>query len=1099
MPLLPLALTLTIFLFASRPSTLLAAGSSVGVNATHIIIGQTAPLLADAGIRVSAGMRAAFEEANVAGGVQSRNLTVLALDDGYVTARAVANYATLLNKTLLLANVYGSSINVALAPLVEQDNMPNVGVLTGTAATRFPFREQMINFQSGFWDNMVVHAILLVERLRVQQIGCIYQDDAFGQPALSALTAALTYVGLQLAVTASYPSGSLAIEAAVEAIAARFPPVQAVVLLSLEDQSVKFLRLFAQDNRTDPDCVFLTLGNAVSSNFPYRMDPQLWPKFYFTHVVPPMDYPGLRVMADFLKAAAQYIPPNLVDHISLQTYMVARFIVQVLRGIPGEITRQAFLDEVYNTRLFDLGGVLVGMYGRNFTNCEKAVCASSIGMRATYVARLNLTTGKMRYDTSIGERSFAITELSYPVTKIVRPVLLGQLLPLDDPVWRAVAEAIGQQLQSAFAALNAAGGVDGRPVQLLQRWYSGDATAAAAALATKYPLLALVGSVVNQSSALQVAPAQIGTYQTDPLASQAPYKYTEVQVQASLALELMALASFANKLGAPVHLRAPATAAGQVALRAMVQSLNSLQKRPASSVAYAAAADALQGLGAGTVIAVGSDADVTAWFQALAALPQLRLLVPSPRAVHLLGTLNVGEYPQASRFHYPYMFGAVALSVAPGPELNDAVLYGQVLGGVLRGVLEKSGNKSTPYSTTPQVLNAVYGSQHKSNGVVLGPYYSTFCTGDDQTPTDCECNEGVRQVTVLTALRQPQPVKFTYALATCHVVYAELIAPASSGQWFIGVIAGVGVGVLLLLLLSWWVVRRGQRDNSAAPKNSAERFCIVFTDIQASTYLWATIPDIMAVALHTHHTIIRRLLAKHRLYEVKTIGDSFMCAGSSPASAVEFALHLQRELHAHDWGTDRIDTAYLLQFQDDGEDKWSDSHGGWNGLRVRVGIHYERGEVYLDPVTKGYDYYGTVVNTASRVEAVCHGGQVGITQAVYDAVKGEFPGAVLTDLGMQVLRGLGEPVHLYQLVPSELSDRAFPPLRLEYAGTVDNHGRPPGEQSLAGPYPRKAVVPDGDSGTVSPSNGVRNNAPTATSSCWVDTHPMVRSGQLTAE
>lgn len=38
------------------------------------------------------------------------------------------------------------------------------------------------------------------------------------------------------------------------------------------------------------------------------------------------------------------------------------------------------------------------------------------------------------------------------------------------------------------------------------------------------------------------------------------------------------------------------------------------------------------------------------------------------------------------------------------------------------------------------------------------------------------------------------------------------------------------------------------------------------------------------------------------------------------------------------------------------------------------------------------DYYGTVVNTAARVEAVCHGGQIGITQDVYDELEGEFPG-----------------------------------------------------------------------------------------------------------
>eukprot|EP00667_Euglena_gracilis_P002787 EG_transcript_2793 len=878
MPLLHLVAALAVWLLPGLPPALGAAGNAVGVNATHIVIGQSVALSglqAESGFRLVAGLSTAFAEANAAGGVQARNLTLLSLDDGYLVANATVNFATLQNRTLLLAAVYGSSINAALVPLVVQANMPNVGPYTGVASTRFPFREQLVNVQASITDNMVVQAILIVQNLRVQRVAVFYQNDSFGQTALVGMSAALTYVGLEVAVAAPYPSGSLAIEAAVETIAAQSPPVQVVVLASLEDQSVKFINLFTQDNRTDPNCAYFLLSTAVSASFPNRTSRRYWPNMYFTHVVPPLDTPGLHVVADFLNAAALYMPSNLMDHLSFQAYFIGRFIVQVLRGIPGDITRQSFLDELYTTRLYALGGVLVGMYSRNFSGCERVVCDSSIGLRTVYPATLDLSTGVMQYNASLGTYSYSVTELSYPVTNVVRPLLFGQLLPTDDAVWRRVAEAIGEQLQTAFTKLNAAGGVDGRPVQLLQQYYAGDATAAAAALANKYPLLAFVGSVVNQSSALQpYAAAQIGTYQTDPPASQAPYNYTEVQVQASLALELMALAAFAYKLGATVHLRAPDTAAGHTALQAMVASLNSLQQQPASTATFATSAEALQGLSAGTVIAVGSDADVAAWFSALADLPQLRLLVPSPRAVHLQGTLNVAQYAQADRLHYPYMFSTSDLSVISGPEVTDAVLYGSLLGGVLTTVLEKSGNSSIPYSTITQVLNALYGSQFKVNGVTLGPYYSTSCAGD--AAADCECNEGVRSLAVLTVTRVAQPVAFTYALATCDVQYVALIVPPGAGLWYVGVIVGVVVGLALLGLVGWWLVRRGQRDHSSAPKNSAERFCILFTDIQASTHLWATIPDIMAVVLHVHHTMIRKLLAKHRLYEVKTIGDSFM-------------------------------------------------------------------------------------------------------------------------------------------------------------------------------------------------------------------------------
>ena len=43
------------------------------------------------------------------------------------------------------------------------------------------------------------------------------------------------------------------VEAAVEAIAGAQPPVQVVVLASLEAQNIKFIQLFRQDPRTRPN------------------------------------------------------------------------------------------------------------------------------------------------------------------------------------------------------------------------------------------------------------------------------------------------------------------------------------------------------------------------------------------------------------------------------------------------------------------------------------------------------------------------------------------------------------------------------------------------------------------------------------------------------------------------------------------------------------------------------------------------------------------------------------------------------------------------------------------------------------------------------
>ena len=109
-------------------------------------------------------------------------------------------------------------------------------------------------------------------------------------------------------------------------------------------------------------------------------------------------------------------------------------------------------------------------------------------------------------------------------------------------------------------------------------------------------------------------------------------------------------------------------------------------------------------------------------------------------------------------------------------------------------------------------------------------------------------------------------------------------------------------------------------------------------------------------------------------------------------------------------------------------------HSLWRGLRVRVGIHCGYGEIRKDPTTQGYDYFGTIVNTAARVEGVGHGGQTLVTAELCQRLGEGFvvgSGWAQVSLGPQSLRGLDEKVVLMQLLPTTLAGRRFPALRLD--------------------------------------------------------------------
>jgi class 3 adenylate cyclase len=391
---------------------------------------------------------------------------------------------------------------------------------------------------------------------------------------------------------------------------------------------------------------------------------------------------------------------------------------------------------------------------------------------------------------------------------------------------------------------------------------------------------------------------------------------------------------------------------------------------------------------------------------------------------------------------------------------------------------------------------------------IAGPFVNKSCGHktplNDHPGGDCQCSKGLTTFHVRrvqdwsSAIAQPTsadgmaaatraPVhEFDYD-GSCGMPYDALYVPPEDTTLRDALIAS-GVGLFFVIVIAVIVrlaIVRNRRDNTFAPTDGRKPFAMVFTDIQSSTSLWARAPQHMAPAVDLHHELLRGAVKKYRGYEVKTIGDSFMVAFKDLRDAVAFGLAIQSTLFEADWGTTVIDDTYQELITDAEErrqleeaqkatfdntplsapnnptsspskrpakpdfERVEDTQGyddtQWHGLRVRVGIHFGVGDAKLDPITRGYDYYGTTVNTAARVEGVGHGGQVLITQAAYDALTNEgkdlWPlpddGIAVTDLGKQPLRGLEEPVCLWQLVPSRFAKRKFPPLRLDVEKEVE--------------------------------------------------------------
>jgi adenylate cyclase len=182
---------------------------------------------------------------------------------------------------------------------------------------------------------------------------------------------------------------------------------------------------------------------------------------------------------------------------------------------------------------------------------------------------------------------------------------------------------------------------------------------------------------------------------------------------------------------------------------------------------------------------------------------------------------------------------------------------------------------------------------------------------------------------------------------------------------------------LLLNILPFETAEELKEKGTATPKQY-EMVTVLFTDFKGFTLIAEKLtPEQLVEELNHCFLEFDLIIDKYNLEKIKTIGDSYMCAGgipvqntSNPIDAVMAGIEIQACM-------DRL----KVERQAKGQDCWE----------LRVGIH--TGKVIAGVVGKNkfaYDIWGDAVNVASRMESSGAPGKVNISGSTYELVKDLF-------------------------------------------------------------------------------------------------------------
>jgi len=350
-------LRIALALFAGLSFVLLgkAVRAEDGVSDHKILFGQVAALSGpakDLGEGMRQGILAAFNEANRHGGIFGRTLELQSLDDGYEPEKTIGATKEIIeqDKVFAMVGAVGTPTSRASQPIATAAKVPFIGPFTGGQFLRDPYNRYVVNVRASYYEETEAWIEHLTKDLGITKIAILYQDDAFGLAGLEGVQRAMAKRNLSLVAFGNFKRNTTAVKSALldimkaqpEAVVTVGPykPVAAFIKLA---HQVKLNAQFVAISFVGSDSLAKELGSDGTGVIISQVVPSPWDK----------SLPVVAAYQSALTAEDASLKPGFV---SLEGYLVGRLVVEALKRVDGEPTREKLLDAIA-TAPFDFGGV----------------------------------------------------------------------------------------------------------------------------------------------------------------------------------------------------------------------------------------------------------------------------------------------------------------------------------------------------------------------------------------------------------------------------------------------------------------------------------------------------------------------------------------------------------------------------------------------------------------------------------------------------------------------------------------------------------------------------------------------------------------------
>jgi ABC-type branched-subunit amino acid transport system substrate-binding protein len=352
----------------NRAAALQPTPAVQGVTDSEIRLGISAPFSGPAkelGSQMKLGIETAFALANDAGGINGRQVKLIAADDGYEPTRTANAMPQLYDKDKVLGfigNVGTPTAEVAL-PYALAHHALFFGAFTGAnLLRRDPPDRYVFNYRASYTEetNAVMRYLVNVRHLRPGQIAVFAQHDAFGDAGYDGVAKAIRALhGDDEILRLNYERNTVNVDDAVARLRAHRGAIKAVVMVATYRPAAHFIE---KTRDLYPGMIYTNVSFVGSTALADELTLQ-GPRFangvIVTQVVPAVDSYASAVLK-YRHALAKYQGEEAPDYVSFEGYVDGSLLLEGLRRAGPRPDTEKLVDGLESIRNFDMGlGTLI--------------------------------------------------------------------------------------------------------------------------------------------------------------------------------------------------------------------------------------------------------------------------------------------------------------------------------------------------------------------------------------------------------------------------------------------------------------------------------------------------------------------------------------------------------------------------------------------------------------------------------------------------------------------------------------------------------------------------------------------------------------------